>query len=340
MSESSGTAGRVLVVDDTRANRELLKGLLSRDGYSVETADDGEAGLIAVRSNPPDLVLLDVMMPKLDGFEVCRRIKQDPLTRLIPVVLLTALREREDKINGLNAGADDFLTKPVNAHELRARTRSLVRLKRHTDDLKSAETMMHRFALSVEARDGFAQGRGERVARYAVALGTHRDLSEADLGALHRGGLLHDLGMVSVPEAILQKPARLTADEYETMKRHTVAGEAMCGDLQSLRLVRPIIRHHHEKLDGSGYPDGLRGESIPLLAQIIGLADVYDALTTHRPYRLALTQERACEELKQEADRGWRDRTLVDDFILLVRSGRLDADPMPATPPSGNEHNT
>lgn len=324
MRETIQSAGKILVVDDTQANVELLKGLLTREGYTVHTAADGEAALAAVARELPDLVLLDVMMPKLNGFEVCRRLKQDPATRLTPVVLITALQEREDKIQGINAGADDFLMKPVNAHELRARARSLVRLKRYTDDLESAESVIFSLALTIEARDTYTEGHCQRLARYAVALGAHRDLGGDDLAALHRGGLLHDVGKVSVSDTILLKPGPLTADEYDAMKRHTVVGDSICGELRSLRLVRPIVRHHHERLDGTGYPDGLRGDAIPFLAQIVGLVDVYDALTTDRPYRAALPPERAYEELSAEAHKGWRDRTLVDDFITLGRTGQLD----------------
>ncbi len=324
MTDMLRGAGTILVVDDLQGNLELLKGLLTREGYAVHTAADGEAALAAVARESPDLVLLDVTMPKLDGFEVCRRLKRDPATRLMPVVLITSLHEREDKIQGINAGADDFLTKPVNAHELRARVRSLVRLKRYTDDLDSAESVILSLALTIEARDAYTEGHCQRLARYAVALGTHRDLDDESLAALHRGGFLHDVGKVSVPDAILLKPGPLTADEYEAMKRHAVIGDSICGDLRSLRPVRPIVRHHHERLDGTGYPDGLRGDAIPQLAQIVGIVDVYDALTTERPYRAALPREQACAELSQEAQRGWRDRGLIDEFIMLARTGQLD----------------
>ena len=321
--EASQGAGKILVVDDTPANVDLLQGLLTRDGYVVQTAVNGEDALAAVARDAPDLILLDVMMPKIDGFEVCRRLKQDPGTRLTPIVLLTSLQEREDKIQGINAGADDFLTKPVNAQELRARVRSLVRLKRYTDDLDSAESVIFSLAATIEARDPYTQGHCQRLAHYAVALGVHRDLRDDDLAALHRGGLLHDVGKVSVPDGILLKPGPLTPDEYTVMQRHTVVGDTILGNLRSLRPVRPIVRHHHERLDGSGYPEGLRGDAIPLLAQIVGLVDVYDALTTDRPYRTALAPEQAYEELSAEARKGWRDRVLVEDLIVLGRSSRL-----------------
>ena len=324
MGDAVQIPGKILVVDDTPANVDLLRGLLSRERYSVCTAVDGEAALSAVAAHAPDLILLDVMMPKLDGFEVCRRLKQDPATRLTPIVLLTSLQEREDKIQGINAGADDFLTKPVNAQELRARVRSLVRLKRYTDDLDSAESVIFSLAATIEARDPYTQGHCQRLARYAVALGAHRDLPDDDLAALHRGGLLHDVGKVCVPDGVLLKPGPLTADEFVVMQRHTVVGDTILGNLRSLRPVRPIVRHHHERLDGSGYPDGLRGDAIPLLAQIVGLVDVYDALMTDRPYRHALPAETVYAELLAEAAKGWRDRTLVEDLIVLGRSGRLE----------------
>jgi putative two-component system response regulator len=175
----------------------------------------------------------------------------------------------------------------------------------------------------VEARDGTTGNHCQRMAAYAAAFGAHLDLPAEDIAALHRGGYLHDVGKVGVPDAILLKPGKLTPAEFETMKRHTVIGHALCGDLRLLRPVRPIARHHHERSDGSGYPDGLSGDDIPLLAQITGLVDVYDALTSDRPYRKALTQEAALEELRQEARRGWRRADLVEEFTGICVDGRL-----------------
>jgi putative two-component system response regulator len=320
----SARSGVVLVVDDVAANRDLLTLTLQRDGHIVETASSGEEALASIVRRAPDVLLLDVMMPGMDGFEVCRRLKNDPATHLIPVVLVTALHGQEDKLKGIEASADDFLSKPVNAYELRARVRALLRLKRRTAELESADAVITSLAVTIEARDPYTDGHCQRLARYAVALAVHLNLLEEDLAALHRGGTLHDLGKVSVSDTILLKPGPLTPEEYELMKLHTVVGDLVCGNLQSLRLVRPIVRHHHERLDGTGYPDGLRGEAIPLLAQIMSLVDVYDALTTDRPYRAALSQQQAYEELSAEAGRGWRDRTLVDEFIALSREARLD----------------
>jgi putative two-component system response regulator len=313
----------IVVADDVQANLDVIAGFLQRDGFQVHTAVDGEQALDLVYELQPDLVLSDVMMPKVNGFELCRRLKQDRSTRLIPVVLVTALGEREHRLEGINAGADDFLTKPVNPHELRARARSLVRLKRFTDELDSAESVIMSLALTVEARDAYTGGHCERMATYAATVGRHLGLDEDDVAALHRGGFLHDVGKVAVPDSILLKPGKLTAAEFETMKQHTIAGETVCGELRLLRRVRPIVRSHHERLDGSGYPDGLRGDAIPLLAEIMGIVDVYDALTTKRPYREPLSIAGACEELRQEVARGWRRRDLVEPFIELSRTGVL-----------------
>jgi putative two-component system response regulator len=316
-------SGSILAVDDERVNLDLLVRLLSKHGYQVETALDGETGLAAIERVPPDLVLLDIVLPGIDGFEVCRRIKQNPATRLIPVVLVTGLNAREHKIRGIDAGADDFLSKPFDGAELRARVQSLVHLKRYTDDLDSAESVILSLALTVEARDAYTEGHCHRLARNATALGVKLNLGAEDLAALHRGGYLHDVGKIGIPDRVLLKPARLTPDEYQLIKQHTIIGDRLCGELRSLRLVRPIVRHHHERLDGSGYPDGLRGDDIPMLAQIVSIADAYDAITTDRPYRLALAPEFAYEELVDEATRGLRRRDFVDAFIALGVSGEL-----------------
>jgi putative two-component system response regulator len=316
-------AGKVVVADDVPANVDLLTGLLTRDGYTVHSASDGEAALELIVRETPDLVLSDVMMPKMNGYELCRRIKEERTTRLTPVVLITSLGEREDRIEGINAGADDFLTKPVNAHELKARVRSLVRLKRFTDDLDCAESVILSLGLTVEARDAYTVGHCERMAAYAAAFGVHLELPDEELGALHRGGYLHDVGKVGVPDSILSKAGPLTAVERDLMKRHTVIGDSVCGNLRLLRLVKPIVRHHHERWDGSGYPDGLKGDQIPLLAQMTAIADVYDALTTERVYRKPVAPEVACAELRGEAERGWHRPELVKEFIALCTSGRL-----------------
>jgi putative two-component system response regulator len=317
----------VLVVDDEAGNREVLTRVLQRRDYEVQAVGDGEAALAWIEraSRLPDLVLLDVLLPGIDGFTVCRQIKANALTRLVPVVLLTGLEAKQHKIEGINAGADDFLTKPVQMEELAARATSLIRLKRYTDDLESAESVILSLALTVEARDPYTEGHCQRLAAYSSALGHALGLDRDAIAALYRGGYLHDVGKIGVSDAILLKASPLTSDEYRQMQAHTVIGERLCGELRSLRAVRGIVRHHHERLDGTGYPDGLRGDDVPLTAQIVGVVDAYDAMTTTRPYRKALSESHACEELMRDAARGQLNRDIVQKFVEMDRRAALNA---------------
>jgi len=323
-SESGRATTRVLVADDETPIAELFRRILEKVGYAVEIVNDGPAALAAVSASRPHLVLLDVNMPGMTGIEVCRRLKQDAASRLTPVVLVTGLTQREKRIEGLEAGADDFLSKPVDAQELLARVRTLIRMKRYTDDLDSVASLIMAMALLVEARDGNTEGHCHRMANYATALGRALRLGEDDLQALHRGGFLHDIGMLAIPDALLRKSGPLDPEEFELMKSHTIVGDSLCGNLRSLESVRPIIRHHHERHDGSGYPDGLKGDEIPLVAQIMGLVDVYDAVTTRRPYQGPHTSQEAIDILRGQVARGWRRADLVDVFAGLVESGRLE----------------
>jgi putative two-component system response regulator len=321
--ESGRATTRVLIADDEAPIAELFRRILVKEGYAVEVVNEGLAALAAVSEYRPHLVLLDVNMPGMTGIEVCRRLKQDAANRLTPVVLVTGLTQREKRIEGLEAGADDFLSKPVDAQELLARVRTLIRMKRYTDDLDSVASLIIAMALLVEARDGNTEGHCHRMANYATALGRAIGLGEDDLQALHRGGFLHDIGMLAIPDRVLRKSGPLDPEEFEVMKSHTLVGDSLCGNLRSLESVRPIIRHHHERYDGSGYPDGLKGDEIPLVAQIMGLVDIYDAVTTRRPYQGPHTSQEAIDILRGQVARGWRRADLVDVFAGLVESGRL-----------------
>ncbi len=306
---------RVLVADDTESVRSLFARLLSADGHDVVSAHDGRTALESVQRDRPDVILLDVEMPGMSGLEVCRRLKADPATRLTPVVMVTGQTHLNDRIRGIEAGADEFLSKPVHPQELRVRVRSLSRMKHLIDALDSAEAAFVTLALTIEARDPSTNGHCERLARHAVRLGRLLGLGSEDLDALHRGGYLHDVGKIGVPDAVLLKPGPLTADEFALMKRHPEIGDSLCAPLQSLRRVRPIVMSHHERLDGSGYPSGLRGDEVPLLAQIVGIVDVFDALTSVRPYRVALTPEEAGKYLVRQAQAGKFSRQYVDAFL-------------------------
>ena len=335
----------VLAVDDEAGNRELVRRHLLPHHYDVQTCADAESALAFVTSGGrlPDLILLDVMLPGMNGFMLCRQLKQQPLTRLIPIVLLTSLDARQHKIDGIKAGADDFLTKPIQFEELIARAASLVRLKRFTDDLESAESVILSLALTVEARDPYTVGHCERLAAYAAAVGRALGLRPDEVLTLHRGGYLHDVGKIGVPDAVLLKNGRLTAAEHEQMQAHTTIGERLCGELRALRPVRAIVRHHHERLDGTGYPDALRGDAIPMTAQIVGVVDAYDAMTTNRPYRTALGEARACEELLRDAREGRLNPEIIRVFLDLDRTAILatltpQRDPMTLVPPAAPTH--
>jgi putative two-component system response regulator len=308
----------ILVADDNDANRELLSDLLSAERYRVVCATNGRQALEQVNSGSIDLVLLDVVMPRPTGFEVCQAMKSKPETRLIPVVLLTSLNSDADRIQGIMCGADDFLSKPVNKHELLARVHSLLRLKHFTDELDNAETVLFSLALSIEAKDPYTEGHCDRLSKYSVALAEKLGLPEELRVALRRGGLVHDIGKLAVPESILLKPGLLTPEERKIMEQHTIVGERICTPLRSFRHVLPIIRHHHEKLDGTGYPDGLKGEEIPLTARILQITDIYDSLSTDRPYRKALSSEEAFATMREEVKRGWWEGSILDEFETLV----------------------
>ena len=301
-------------------NLRLLRRLLDASEVEVvEVADALDAVKVTVEA-APDVILMDIRMPQRNGFDACRELKANPVTRLVPVVLMTAELDVADRLRAIEAGADDFVTKPLNALELNARLKSLARVKRFTDDLEHAEQLILSLALTIEARDAYTEGHCQRLARYATAIGSALELADEDIQALHRGAYLHDLGKIAIPDAILLKAGSLTADETRVMQSHPVIGERLCQQLRTLAPVRPIIRSHHERLDGSGYPDRLSGDDVPLLAQITAVVDVYDALTTERPYRGALTSDGAFEKLYEEVDRGMHKRALVDVFRQTLGS--------------------
>lgn len=309
------SAGTILVVDDLDANLQTLEDMLATEGYQVIVARDGEQAQALIAAAQPDLVLSDVRMPIVDGFELCRALKASPDTWLLPIVLMTGASEPNDRIRAIEAGANDFITKPIDQPELKARVRSLMQIKRFTDDLDSAEAVLRSLALMIEVRDAYTEGHCQRLSQYATELGERLDLPDDDLVALGRGGYFHDIGKIALPDAILLKPGPLTRDEFTLVKEHPVVGDRLCGDLRTLNRVRSIVRHHHERLDGSGYPDGLKGDQIPLLAQIIGIVDVFDAMTTNRPYRPARSTDEALSELQKDVERGWRRKDLVDAFV-------------------------
>ena len=316
---------KVLVVDDEAVNRELLEEVLASEGLQVVTAPDGRRTLEDFSRLKPDLVLLDVNMPIVDGFEVCRRLKTNPDTRLTPIILITALSATEDRIKGIKSGANGFLSKPFDHSELLAHVRSLLSLKSYTDELERAESVLFALALAIEGKDPSTEGHCERLQESSARLGRQIGLAEDQVTALYRAGIVHDVGKVAVPEAILLKPGRLTAEECRIMQQHPVVGERICAPLKSFRLLLPIIRHHHEKLDGSGYPDGLKGKEIPVTGRVLQIVDVYDALTTKRPYKPALARAEALHIMEEEVKKGWWDPDIFQEFCKIPTSAAAAA---------------
>jgi len=304
----------VLVVDDGLANRELVQAYLSGLDCEVRLASDGASALEQIQQEPPDLVLLDVQMPGMDGYEVCRRIKAGPGGRLLPVVMITALNQTDDRVRALESGADDFMSKPVERVELVARVRSALRLKALYNTLDSAEQVIFSLAAAVEAKDSLTEKHTQRVGESARHLGSRLGMPEVALDALFRGGIIHDIGKIGVPDSILLKPGALDPEETIRMRSHVLIGENIVRPLRSASTLLPIIRHHHERFDGRGYPDGLRGREIPRLARIVAVCDAFDALVNDRPYRPRLPVDRALAVLVDGAGHQW-DPEVVDLFV-------------------------
>lgn len=306
--------------------------LLSVEGYDVFEAESGPAALNSIGETSPDVILLDVMMPGMDGFEVCRRLKQDEQTRLIPVIFITALNDRRSRIKGIEVGGDDFLTKPFDHLELAARVKSLVRQKRLNEDLDHAERVLFSIARAVESRDPNTGDHCERLVQLGKAFGEFLNLSRPDIRTLMWGGYLHDIGKIGVPDAVLLKRGSLTPEEWQVMKQHVIVGQQICQPLRTMRGVLPIIRHHHERWDGTGYPDGLAGSEIPYLATVFQMIDIYDALISERPYKRAFTVEEALEIIALESKKGWRNPKLVEQFTEFIRTAGTELpQPVPAS---------
>lgn len=310
---------RILVVDDNAMVSGLLERVLRSDGYAVAIAEDGQEALTLAKQFAPDLIFLDLNLPKLNGYEVCRHLKGSLATRHIPVVILTAQGEMQNKLDAWELGAADFLTKPFQLMELTARCRSLLRIKRLVEERDSAETVVFALARAVEAKSPYTHGHSERVKEYALALADAIGVQPAERERLRKGALLHDIGKISVPDAVLDKPSKLTPEEYELVKDHTRQGAHIIEPLLSLREVVPLIRWHHERLDGHGYPDGLWGEAIPELVRILSVADIYDSLASRRPYRAQMQHDLCLQVLRDNALNGGLDPDLVAVFSTTVR---------------------
>lgn len=335
MASRQTTPDHILVVEDNRTNAQLLQQVLLSEGHQVTLAKDGLEALELMAEVRPDLIFLDLDMPRLDGYEVCRRVKNDPATRLIPIVIVTAKTAFEAKLRAWELGADDYITKPYRCLEVVARCRSLLRIKHLVDERDSAEAVVFAFARVVEAKNPYTHGHSERVAAYALTLAVQAGVPEDEWETLRKGALLHDIGKVSVPDAILDKPESLTPTEFEIMRQHTIQGARIVESLRSVRDAVPIIRWHHERLDGRGYPDGLFGGAIPMLVRIVAVSDVYDSISSGRPYRGPIPHAQCLQILRRDAAGGGLDPELVEQFCQAMAGGSMAA-VRPAPQPSAN----
>jgi putative two-component system response regulator len=307
----------VLVIEDDSANRQLLASMLTREHYTVRTAGDGESGLIAALDPGLDLILLDIGLPTVDGLEVTRRLRLDRRARTIPIILLTGRSGVDEMVLGLDAGADDFVSKPFQRPELLARMRSAIRMREAILGMESAQAVVAALANAVEAKDVTTEEHCQRMAGLAARLGERAGLTDEELEALAYGALLHDVGKIGVPEGILTKPGPLSPEEWTVLRRHPEIGERICQPLELSRTFVSIIRHHHERWDGFGYPDRIIGEAIPQGARIVGLVDAFDAMTHDRPYRDALSLDAAMEEIRAGAGRQF-DPDLATAFLGIL----------------------
>jgi putative two-component system response regulator len=313
---------KVLAVDDNVQNLELLDGVLSSRGYEVIKAVNGREALQKVRDAAPHIVVMDVLMPVMDGYETCRCLKGNPVTRFIPVIMLTTLNRVEDKVRGIEAGADDFISKPFQTPELLARVKSLVRVRSLINELEDVRNVLFSLALTLDFNDPYTHGHSRRVAGGSERLAARIGLPGEDQEIIRNAGILHDIGKIAIDKGILHKPGKLNCAEYNHVKEHPVIGVRICEPLNFARPFLPIIRGHHERYDGTGYPDGITRDGIPLGARIMAIVDAFDALTSVRPYRSGIPPEVAVEVMKAEAKKGLWDTELLSAFSdILVTEG-------------------
>ncbi|MCK4950269.1 MAG: response regulator [Gammaproteobacteria bacterium] len=324
MNGSNTTPYKILIVEDEEAHRKLEKATLSAPEFEVMEARDGEEALSCIKGHEFDVVLLDKRMPGINGDEVCYRIRHDLDMSLLPLIMVTGTTTNMELEKSLLAGANDFIRKPYSPMELVARVRSAASHKRITDQLDSAESMLFALARMVEAKDEDTGDHCSRLEHMAEVFGKELGLGSQELLALRRGGVLHDIGKLGIPDSILLKKGPLIEEEWHVMRQHSAIGDRLCRGLRSMKLTVPIIRHHHERWDGGGYPDGLKGEDIPFLARVFSIVDIYDALASNRPYKKAFPMEKIIAIFEEETEKGWRDPELVSIFLSLLRNRPQD----------------
>ncbi len=317
---TESVAASILVVDDMATNRGLVKAVLSSNNYTFYEAESGEKALDMIESLNLDVILLDVMMPGLNGIETCEKIRQKDDFRLIPIIMLTSLDSPDSIADAMTSGATDYIIKPFNAIELQARVKAAINTKHLTDGLDDAESMLFALARLVEAKDRTTADHCDRLAHISVVLGKALNLEYDDLEALRRGGVLHDIGKIAIPDRILLKPDKLNEAEWKIMRQHPAIGAYLCSALRTMRSTVNIVRCHHEKMNGSGYPDGLVGDEIPYLARIFQVTDVFDALTSERPYKKPVSLDKVIQILEDETEKGYWDPVIVATFIAIIKN--------------------
>ena len=332
MNKENNMGSLVLIVDDEYIGRETLQSVLEGEGYELEMAENGFQAIEKAKQLSPDVILLDVMMPGMTGFEVCQRIRSDPQIAEIPIIILTALDDRESLLNALKAGADDFISKPFDRYELRARLLGITRLNRYqkllqeraklreanAQLLNAYEATIEGLSHALDLRDRETEGHSQRVTEVTIKLAQALNISDEEIVHIRRGALLHDIGKIGVPDSILHKPDSLTPEEWAIMRKHPKFAYDMLSPIEYLRPALDIPYTHHEKWDGAGYPRGLKGEDIPLSARLFAVADVWDALTSDRPYRAAWTEERAFTYIREQSGKHF-DPQVVDLFFKLIK---------------------
>jgi len=309
----------ILIVEDIDAHLELMEAIFEKEGMRVFTAHNAAEAFQIIENSTPDLAILDVMMPGMNGYELCRRLKERYGTRFFPVILVTSLTELEDKIAGLEAGADDFISKPFKTIELMTRVNSLLKLKRFQEELDHSESIILTLAVALDAKDPYTKGHSERVGNLSQEFAAFIGLPEREQVLLKKAGIIHDIGKIGVGDTILHKRETLTEEELRAIEEHPVIGEKICRPLHSLRAILPAIRHHHERWDGRGFPDGLKGEDIPVMARILFIIDSFDAMVSERPYRSGGTVEEVLRRMEMERDLGQWDPFLLERFIEMMR---------------------
>jgi putative two-component system response regulator len=330
-SKEANMSSMILIVDDEYIGRETLQSVLEGEGYELEMAENGFQAIEKAKQLLPDVILLDVMMPGMTGFEVCQRIRSDPQIAEIPIIILTALDDRESLLNALKAGADDFISKPFDRFELRARLLGITRLNRYqkliqeraklreanAQLLNAYEATIESLSHALDLRDRETEGHSRRVTELTVQLAQAMNISEAEITHYRRGALLHDMGKIGIPDSILHKPDTLSDDEWMTMRRHPQLAYDLLHPIEYLHPALDIPYSHHEKWDGSGYPRGLKGEEIPMSARLFAIADVWDALTSDRPYRAAWSEGEALAYIREQAGKHF-DPKVVELFFKVI----------------------